>query len=120
MCIRAREFAFRNFTFEFLHVFVRQLDGADERFAFAFAVTIRTTRDEQFQVIRHFKVMPRHTVGMFGVVTFEAVKSDGNEVRYQFIHMVQSWMRHHRQTAGLMNQFDGVGGLDASLGHPRT
>ena len=51
--------------------------------------------------------------------TFDAVQSGVHETGDDFVRAVQSGMRHDREAAGLMNQFDGFERGHLGLGHPR-
>ncbi len=43
---------------------------------------------------------------MFGVKTLDAVQSGLHQIGNDFVGAVQAGMRHDRQPAGLVNQFD--------------
>ena len=57
--------------------------------------------------------------GMFRVKTFDAIQPGGDERGNDFVRAVQARMRHHREAAGLMNQFNAFERGHLGLGHPR-
>ena len=121
-CAEAAPFVHSRISFgglEFFDVLVRQLDGADERFAFAHAVAIRAAGDEQIVLVGDVADNAAAVGGgMLGVKTFDAVQPGRHQIGDDFVGAVQSRMRHDGETAGLVDQFDRFERGHLGLGHP--
>src|ERR1041385_4565940 len=94
--------------FEALDVVVRQLDGADQRFALSQAMTIGPARDEQTELGCQAEVALAGGGGVFGMKTFQAIDPGPDEGGNDFIGAIQSRMSHHGEAARLVDQFDGL------------
>src|SRR6266542_6860111 len=88
---------------ELLHVFVGQSNRADERFAFAQAVTVRAAGDGQVEFLRDSHVVLGGRRCVFGVKTFKAVEAGLYEVGDDPVGAVQAGMRHDGKPARLMD-----------------
>ena len=99
-------------------MFVRQSYRADERPGLAETVTIAAAGHEQMKFIRDPQVTLGHGGGMFRVKTFNAVKPGIHQRRDDVIRPVQAGMRHHGQTARLMDQVNAFARGHFCLWHP--
>ena len=82
-------------------------------------MAIGAARHEQMKFVGNFQIALGGGGRMLGMKTFDAVQPGVHERGNDFIRAVQTGMRHHREAAGLVNQFDAFQRGHLGLGHPR-
>ena len=72
----------------------------------------------RLNLLGDFQIALRHRGRVFRVKTFDAVQPGVHERGDDVVGAVQTGMRHHREAAGLMNQFDAFQRGHLGFGHP--
>src|ERR1700677_1251618 len=80
-----------------------KFDTANEGFAFAEAVAVGAAGDEEIETLCQGEIMFGEGWAVLGMETFQTIETLGGQGGNDFVVVVQTWVGHDGEAAGLVN-----------------